>query len=714
MSRTRRPHLLNALTALLATTLFAVSAGPAAAATGPVTRVSVASDGSQASIALSDDPTISADGTRIAFESRATNLVAGDSNGDDDIFVHDTVTGTTTRVSVASDGTQGNNHSRLATISADGTKVAFISWASNLVAGDTNIREDVFVHDLTSGTTTRVSVADDGSQVPAVLVSTISISGDGTKVAFVTDRSDLVAGDTNAKLDVFVRDTTAGTTTRVSVASDGTQADFGSDSPSLSADGTAIAFRSEARNLVAGDVNLNRDIFLHDLTTGTTSRVSVTDGEAEATGGDSGIPSLNADGTKIAFESRATDLVAGDTNNTWDVFVRDTIAGTTTRVSVATDGSQAGDSSGAASVNADGTKVAFHSTATNLVAGDTNAVLDVFLRDTTAGTTTRVSTTETGAQAAGASDAPAINGAGTRIAFNSRAALVSADTNGTDDAYVAATDCCVDTDGDGLTDGEEADLGTNPLVRDSDGDGTEDGDEVTAGTDPTEPPAQVALFDPVNGKWYLRSGDGSTTSFFYGVPGDVPLMGDWDCDGIDTVGMFRPSNGFAYLRNTNDFGIGEIEFFFGNPGDIPIVGDWDNDGCDSLGVYRGGHVFLTNALETAFADIDFWFGNPGDSPFTGDFDDDGFTEVGLFRETSGFAYLRNDYTSGFADTEFFFGQGGDQIIAGDWNNDYVDTVGIWRSTDATFYLADTNDTVIADYTIPYGNSTWLPAAGDFN
>ncbi|MBT8164389.1 MAG: calcium-binding protein [Acidimicrobiia bacterium] len=705
-------HLLTSI----AIAAMIVAVLPRAEAAGPpaVTRVSVATNGAQASISSSDDPSISGDGTRIAFESEATNLVPGDTNNDHDIFVHDTVTGTTTRVSVASDGTQGNNHSRLAAISTDGTKVAFISWANNLVAVDTNSREDVFVHDLSTGTTTRVSVKNDGSQVEAVLVSTISISGDGTRVAFVTNRSDIVPNDTNSDLDVFVRDTAAGTTTRVSEPTGGGQGDFGSDSPSLSADGTMIAFRSEARNLVPNDTNLSRDVFLHNLATGVTTRVSVSDSEAEATGGESGIPSLNADGTKVAFESRASNLVAGDTNNAIDVFVRDTVAGTTTRVSVADDESQASDSSGAVAINGDGTRVAFHSTATNLVAGDTNVALDVFLRDVTEGTTTRISTTDTGAQAAGVSDAPSINSAGTRIAFNSRVALVAEDTNGTDDAYVAATDCCVDTDGDGLTDGEELDLGTDPLVRDTDGDGVEDGDELTALTDPTEPPAQVGLFNGATGEWNLRSADGSTTDFFYGNPGDTPLMGDWDCDGIDTVGMFRPSNGFAYLRNSNEFGIGEIEFFFGIAGDIPIVGDWDNDGCDSLGVYRDGHVFLTNALETAFADIDFWFGNPGDQPFTGDFDNDGLTEIGLFRESTGFAYLRDDYTFGVADTEFFFGIGGDQIIAGDWDNDYTETVGIWRSGDATFYLADTNDTVTADYTIPYGTGTWTPVAGNFN
>jgi Tol biopolymer transport system component len=705
--------------------------------------VSISTSGDQASINASDDPSISSDGTRIAFVSDATNLVAGDTNGKDDVFVHDTSTGTTIRVSVASDGTPANNHSRMATISADGTKVAFISWADNLVAGDTNIREDVFLHDLDTGSTSRVSLAHDDSQVVATIVSTISIDGDGSLVAFVSNSAGFVANDTNGFRDVFIRDTAAGTTTRASVSwmIPAPDADGHSDAPSLSADGTRIAFHSDATNLsVSGDINGLTDVYIRNLQMNTTSLASVTTLGGQASGGRSINPSLSADGTRVAFESRATNLMGGaDPNNAFDVFLRDTVTGTTTLVSEAATGTWADDGSGAASISGDGTMVAFHSVATNLIAADTNATLDVFVRDLAADATARVSTTDTGAQAAGVSDAPSLNGDGSLTAFRSVAPLVPTDTNDTDDAYVVATDASLDTDRDGLTGWEEGPIGTDPDLWDTDGDNLSDGDEHlvhptsplladTDGdgvndnleilglipTDPTEPPAQVALFNPTSAEWHLRSADGSTTTFYYGLPGDVPLMGDWNCDGIDTVGMFRPDNGFVYLRNTNDFGVGEIDFFFGIAGDIPIVGDWDGDGCDSLGVYRGGRVFLTNALATAFADIDFWFGIPGDSPFAGDFDKDGLSEIGLFREATGFAYLRNDYTSGIADHDFFFGIPGDRIVAGDWNNDYTETVGIWRPSEATFYLANTNDTGPADEVIPYGTGTWIPVSGDFN
>ncbi|MGH2537869.1 MAG: TolB family protein, partial [Candidatus Promineifilaceae bacterium] len=197
--------------------------------------MSIASDGAQGNDG-SYYPSISADGRYVAFYSDAWNLVGGDTNGTWDVFVHDRDTGQTSRVSVASDGAQGDNHSGAPSISADGRYVAFNSVASNLVGGDTNGAYDIFVHDRDTGQTSRVSIASDGAQgnessgVPA-------ISADGRYVAFYSEASNLVGGDTNGYLDVFVHDRDTGQTSRASVASDGAQANGASYFPAISADG---------------------------------------------------------------------------------------------------------------------------------------------------------------------------------------------------------------------------------------------------------------------------------------------------------------------------------------------------------------------------------------------------------------------------------------------------------------------------------------------
>ena len=240
-----------------------------AGAPGVTTRASVASDGTQGN----DDSwssALSADGRYVAFQSAAGNLVAGDTNGTWDIFVRDRTTGATTRVSVASDGTQGNSASSAPVLSADGRTVAFYSSASNLVVGDTGWA-DVFVRDLTTGVTRRVSVASDGSQANSDSVIP-ALSADGRYVAFVSLASNLVAGDTNGQSDVFVRDLAMGQTVRVSFASDGAQANGWSRSPTISADGRYVAFTSTASNLVPGDTNTVEDVFVRDLAQEASSR----------------------------------------------------------------------------------------------------------------------------------------------------------------------------------------------------------------------------------------------------------------------------------------------------------------------------------------------------------------------------------------------------------------------------------------------------------
>jgi Tol biopolymer transport system component len=425
---------------LLLLALILTPAGSVRATPGNTTRVSVATGGGQANFD-SFDPSISADGRYVAFTSNATNLVSGDTNGDWDIFVHDRQTGQTTRVSVATGGGQANLASLDPSISADGRYVAFVSAATNLVSGDTNNFQDIFVHDRQTGQTTRVSVASDGTQANGHSYDP-SISADGRYVAFASLASNLVSGDTNGAWDVFVHDRQTGETTRVSVASDGTQAIgffFGS-SPSISADGRYVAFDSWATNLVSGDTNDKPDVFVHDRQTGQTTRVSVSSDGTQANNG-ANYPSISADGRYVAFESSSTNLVSGDTNSVTDIFVHDRQTGQTTRVSVSSDGTQANEGPGwsgkNSSISADGRYVAFHSYADNLVSGDTNSATDIFVHDRQTGVTTRVSIASDGTQANGFSSSPSISADGRYVAFMSGATnLVSGDTNNARDVFV--------------------------------------------------------------------------------------------------------------------------------------------------------------------------------------------------------------------------------------------------------------------------------------
>lgn len=286
--------------------------------TGPeISRVSVASDGTQGDFD-SSNPSTSADGRYIAFQAFATNLVSGDTNGKNDIFVHDRHTSSTSRVSVASDGTQGNDHCESASISADGRYIAFHSAARNLVSGDSNGVPDIFVHDRNTSTTSRVSVASDGTQGNGSSLVP-SISADGRYVTFGSNASSLVSGDTNGWADIFIHDLQSSSTTLVSVASEGTQGNGPSQASSLSADGRYVLFSSSASNLVSGDTNGSADVFVHDRQTSVTTLVSVaTDGTQGGAG--SGGAFISADGHYLAFHSQSTNLVSGDTNNAYDIF----------------------------------------------------------------------------------------------------------------------------------------------------------------------------------------------------------------------------------------------------------------------------------------------------------------------------------------------------------------------------------------------------------
>ena len=398
------------------------------------TRVSVDSSGSQGN-SDSYHPSISADGQIVAFRSLASNLVAGDTNKTFDVFVHDSATGITGRASLNSSGTGGNDASLDPSISADGQVVAFWSYATNLVAGDTNRRPDIFVHDRATGITERVSVDSSGGQANGFSDSP-SISSDGKIVAFRSGAGNLVAGDTNGTSDVFVHDRATGFTERVSVDSSGTEGNYYSDRPSISADGQLVAFRSAASNLVSGDTNYVDDVFVHDRATGITERVSVDSTGAEGNGYSSS-PSISADGQVVAFTSSATNLVAGDTNGTSDIFLHDRVTGTSERASVDSSGTEGDGDNDLPSISSDGQVVAFESWATNLVAGDTNGATDILVHDRVTGVTERVSVDSSGAEADEHSYDPSISADGHIVAFDSYATnLVGGDTNGWLDVFV--------------------------------------------------------------------------------------------------------------------------------------------------------------------------------------------------------------------------------------------------------------------------------------
>ncbi len=248
----------------------------------------------------------------------------------------------------------------------------------------------------------------------------------------------------------------------------------------------------------------------------------------------------------------------------------------------------------------------------------------------------------------------------------------------------------------------------------------------SVGTSPGTPPdlskVQVGLVDTSQGRWYLLNSKGNAVPpFFYGDPGDVPVMGDWDCDGDDTPGLFRQSDAFAYLRQSNTQGIGDIRFFFGDPSDVPLAGDFDGDGCDSLSIYRPDEqrFYIINELGEnegglGAADFSFGFGDPGDKPVVGDWDGDGVDEVGLHRESTGFFYWRNSLTTGIADGEIFFGDPNDRFVAGDWGRiDGKDTPAVFRPLSTTFFFRHTLTQGNADSELVFGDSPWLPVAGSF-
>ena len=393
-------------------------------------------------------PSISADGRFVAFRSSATNLVAGDTNSGSDIFVYDRDSDTTELLNAGSNSTSTDP-----AISADGRFVAFISTSDNLVAGDNDGFADVFLYDrntnatelLTPGPDTSVvgaspSISADGRFVvfssggltiydrqtrsTELLIDGFfrggapSISGDGRFVAFRSPDTDLVAGDNNGVTDIFIHDRDTGITERVTTGGPGETFD-----PSISANGRFVAFESQANNLVVGDTNAGRDIFVYDRETGTTELLT------QGANSNNNRPSISADGRFVAFASSASNLVAGDINGNTDIFIYDRETDVTELVTQGADAF-----SRLVVISADGQTIAFETEADNLVTGDAPDTIEVVVFDRTQDNFERIPSAAIPFIVAGSNGlnrVSSISANGQFVAFQSLATnLVTADTNG--------------------------------------------------------------------------------------------------------------------------------------------------------------------------------------------------------------------------------------------------------------------------------------------
>lgn len=400
-----------------------------------VVRASVSSDAMQANNpSHCDFSNLSENGRVVEFRSGASNLVPDDTNGLDDVFVHDVSTSTTGRVNVSSDGEQANDDTFSATLSGNGRYVAFSSKATNL-APDANAWEDVFVHDRATATTELVDVSSSGVQANDISYWP-GISATGRYVAFVSLADNLVPGVGNGQFQIFRRDRVAGTTLLVSAGSTGGPGNDDSYAPTVSANGRYVAFYSVADDLVPADTNGEPDTFLTDMLTGLTRRVSVSSTGTQGNG-QSLHPHMSINGRYVAFTSYASNLVPGDTNRVADAFLRDSVLGTTVRVSVSSNAMQANANAEALSISPDGGYVGVFSQANNLVPHDTNHAGDMFVANVSAGTLTRVSLSGAGRQANGVSLTCGLSTLARFVAFDSAATnLIRNDTNGFDDIFL--------------------------------------------------------------------------------------------------------------------------------------------------------------------------------------------------------------------------------------------------------------------------------------
>jgi Tol biopolymer transport system component len=404
--------------------------GQPAGAAGPRTERASIGNHEQQATGRSFLFSVSGNGRYVVFDSSAPNLVRGDTNDTDDVFLRDRWTQATRRVSVSSSGEQGDLASSNPSVSDDGRWITFVSDATNLVPDDTNGFSDLFLRDVWTGTTRRIAhLEPSGGQDRPLWNGTISADG---RSVVLSARDALLPQDTNEHDDVYVIDLPSGTISMITPPG----ADGNSYGQVVSVTGRYVAFGSWATNLVPGDTNDAFDIFRYDRVAGTTVRVSLT-GDGGQIAGHSAGPAVSADGRYVIFSSEAPGILPGDTRPGPDVFLRDLRSGTTTMVSVTSAGTPGNDNSSSSDISPDGRYVVFGSWATDLVAQDTNDWYDVFVRDLRTGRTSLVSVSTAGTQGNLGGENGAISTDGRHVAFNSSSSdLVPRDTNDNLDVFV--------------------------------------------------------------------------------------------------------------------------------------------------------------------------------------------------------------------------------------------------------------------------------------
>jgi len=382
----------------------------------------------------SSNPSINATGSLVAFESNAVNWVSEDTNGVADIFVKNLNNGKVIRISTGSNGTQANGASFGPALSANGRYVVFSSAATNLVVGDNNEAVDVFRKDLQTGATIRVSTDSRGIQADGASDSA-TISANGRFVAFASDAGHLVADDTNAARDVFVKDLKTGKLTCVSCDGDGQLGNRHSLSPSINSSGRLVVFASLADNFAKADGNSASDIFVKNVATGDLFRVT-TNASGEEANGYSLAPAICGNGRYVVFYSTANNLTPNGGNFRSDIYIKDLKTGALANLSTNAQGELGDAFSFNPTISANGRYVAFYSYASNLVAGDTNSSADIFVKNLKSGAVTRLFDGSLSERVDDRFTQPAINGNGRFVAFESEAStLVANDTNHAGDVF---------------------------------------------------------------------------------------------------------------------------------------------------------------------------------------------------------------------------------------------------------------------------------------